>query len=147
MIVPYDNMYDMESDESANRMRKNFETNFTISHSYTFLLLKAGHYADEINRNMKAFLDKYCPPNRRIGQIFELMPITEIHLKSTLSAEPSSTNSMTNIIIFIGAGIMTLLIACINYINLSTAQSLTRIKEIAVRRIIGSAKSELVIQF
>ena len=54
---------------------------------------------------------------------------------------------MINIYVFAFAGILTLLIACINYINLSTAQSLTRIKEIGIRKILGSMKHQLISQF
>ncbi len=147
MLVPYDNMFDMENDEAADRMRRNLETNFVISHSYTYVLLRPGTSPEGIDKNMPAFLKKYSPPDRLIGQIFTLMPLTDIHLKSTLQLEPTATNSMSTIFIFIAVGVLTLLIAAINYINLSTAQSFTRIKEIGIRKILGSAKSQLIIQF
>lgn len=147
MLVPYDNMFDMESDEAAARMRLNLETNYVISHGYTYVLLKPGSDPANVDKGMADFLKKYCPPNRQIGQVFTLMPVKDIHLQSTLLAEPTATNSMTNIFIFIAIGVLTLLIASINYINLSTAQSFTRIKEIGIRKILGSAKSQLIIQF
>ncbi len=147
MLVPYDNMFDMESDETAQRMRTNLATNFVISHSYTYVLLKPGASPAGVDQNMGAFLKKHCPPNRMVGQIFTLFPLNDIHLKSTLLGEPSPTNSMTNIFIFIAIGILTLLIACINYINLSTAQSFTRIKEIGIRKILGSGRGQLIAQF
>jgi putative ABC transport system permease protein len=147
MLVPYDNMFDMETDEVARVLRKNLEVNYVISHSYTYVLLKQGANPLNVDREMNNFLKKYAPPNRLIGQVFTLMPVADIHLKSTLLAEPTGTTSMTNLYIFIGIGILTLLIACINYINLSTAQSLTRLKEIGIRKILGSMKSQLILQF
>jgi putative ABC transport system permease protein len=147
MLVPYDNMFDLESDAASKALRSNLEINFIISHSYTYVLLKPGADPKNVDRNMVAFLKKYASPNVLVGQVFTLMPVLDIHLKSTLLHEPSNTNSMINIYIFIGVGLLTLVIACINYINLSTAQSFTRIKEIGIRKILGSMKHQLIIQF
>ncbi len=92
-------------------------------------------------------MKKYARPELQVGQVFTLMPVKDIHLHSTLLAETSATNTMTNIVIFIGVGLLTLVIACINYVNLSTAQSFTRIKEIGIRKILGSMKYQLIFQF
>jgi putative ABC transport system permease protein len=147
MLVPYENMFDMEDDQTAKILRNNLAINFVISHSYTYVLLKPGADPQNVDRNMDAFLKKYARPDLLVGQVFKLMPLTDIHLTSTLLVEPSATNSMSNIYIFIGVGVLTLFIACINYINLSTAQSFSRIKEIGIRRVLGSMKSQLIVQF
>jgi putative ABC transport system permease protein len=147
MLVPYENMFDLETDQTAQALKNNLSVNFVISHSYTYVLLRPGVDPTQIDNGMGDFLKKYALPQLLVGQVFTLMPLTDIHLKSTLLAEPSATNSMTNIYIFIGVGILTLLIACINYINLSTAQSFTRIKEIGIRMIMGSMKRQIIIQF
>ncbi len=147
MLVPYDNMYDLESPQGAAIMRQNLAINFVISHSYTYVLLKPGADPAAVDKAMPDFLKKYSPPNLLVGQVFTLMPVTDIHLKSILQAEPTTTNSMTTLYIFGAVGLLTLLIACINYINLSTAQSFTRIREIGIRKILGSGKSQLIVQF
>lgn len=147
MLVPYENMFDLETDATAQVLRNNLSINFVISHSYTYVLLKAGAEAASVNNNMEAFLKKNAQPQMLVGQVFSLMPVKDIHLHSTLLAEPSPTNSMSTLYIFMAVGLLTLLIACINYINLSTAQSLTRIKEIGVRVIMGSGKSQIIFQF
>lgn len=147
MLVPYDDMFDLEDERTEQILRNNLARNFIISHSYTYVLLKPGTSPDNINANMDAFIKKHADPRFHVGQVFSLMPVGDIHLQSSLLAEPSSTNSMTNIYIFIGVGILTLFIACINYINLSTAQSFTRIKEIGIRKILGSMKTQLIGQF
>lgn len=147
MLVPYENMFDLESDQAATLLRNNLAMNFVISHSYTYVLLKEGASPTEIDQGFPEFLKRYAQPQLLVGQIFTLFPLYDIHLKSDLLAEPSSTNSMTNIFIFIGVGVLTLLIAAINYINLTTAQSFTRIKEIGVRKVLGSMTSLLIIQF
>lgn len=147
MLATYDDMYELEDEQTEAVLRNNFAQNFVISHSYTYVLLKAGEAYTTINDQMDDFVKKYAHPKLQIGQKFALMPVTDLHLKSEFMGEPTPTNSMTNIYIFIAAGLLTLLIACINYINLSTAQSLTRIKEIGIRKILGSMKSQLIVQF
>ncbi|MCU0397396.1 MAG: ABC transporter permease [Cyclobacteriaceae bacterium] len=147
MLVPYDDMFDLEDERTEAVLRNNLSRNFIISHSYTYILLRPGATPDNINAGMDAFIKKHAEPIFLVGQVFTLMPIVDIHLHSPLQAEPTATNTMTNIYIFIGVGILTLLIASINYINLSTAQSFTRMKEIGIRKIMGSMKYQLIVQF
>ncbi len=147
MLVPYDNMFDMENDETAQRLRNNLATNFVISHGYTYVLLKPGADASNINKNFGEFVKKYARPDRQVGQVFTLFPVRDIHMNSTMLAESNATNTWSNIIIFTGVGLLTIIIACINYINLSTAQSFTRIKEIGIRKILGSYKHQIITQF
>ncbi len=147
MLVPYDDMFDLEDEKTEQVLRNNLAKNFVISHSYTYVLLKEGATPEHINTTMVDFVKKNADPSLVVGQVFTLMPLTDLHLKSTYLGEPTPTNSMTNIYIFIGVGVLTLLIAAINYINLSTAQSLTRMKEIGLRKILGSLRSQLIVQF
>ncbi|HNR75186.1 MAG TPA: ABC transporter permease, partial [Cyclobacteriaceae bacterium] len=147
MLATYDDMYELEDEQTEAVLRNNFAQNFVISHSYTYVLLKPGEAFTSVNEQMDEFIKKYAHPRVQIGQEFTLMPVTDLHLKSEFQGEPTPTNTFANIFIFIAAGLLTLFIACINYINLSTAQSLTRLKEIGVRKILGSMKSQLIIQF
>jgi putative ABC transport system permease protein len=147
MLVPYENMFDMENEETAQRLRANLSQNFVISHGYTYVLLKQGADPANVDRNMEAFLKKYAPANLVIGQVFTLFKVRDIHMNSTLLAESNGTNSWSNILIFAGVGLLTIIIACINYINLSTAQSFTRIKEIGIRKILGSFRYQIIFQF
>lgn len=147
MLVPYENMYDMEADETAQLLRNALKVNFIISHGYTYVLLKEGADPANVDKNMGELLKKYALPQLQVGQVFTLFPVRDIHMNSTMLAEPNSTNTWSNILIFAGVGLLTVIIACINYINLSTAQSFTRIKEIGIRKILGSFKYQIVVQF
>lgn len=147
MLVPYDDMYELEDENTENVLRNNLSRNFIISHSYTYIMLKPGATPDNVNKNFEAFLKKYADPRFLVGQVFTLLPLADIHLKSSLLAEPTPTSSMTTIYIFVGVALLTLIIACINYINLSTAQSFSRIKEIGIRKILGSMRHQLIGQF
>src|SRR4029079_6514754 len=73
----------------------------------------------------------------------ELQPLTSIHLHSNLAFELSTNSSMSRVYIFIAIGILILLIALINYMNLSTARSAIRVKEIGIRKVVGSSRGNL----
>ncbi len=74
---------------------------------------------------------------------YQLQPMTKMHLY----APDGSSSAMQTVRIFFVVAILLLLIACINYINLSTARSMLRAKEVSVRKIIGAAKMQLFLQF
>jgi putative ABC transport system permease protein len=76
-----------------------------------------------------------------------LQPLTDIHLRSDLIQEMGPNSSVIYIYIFIAIGILILLIACVNFINLFTTQSLKRLKEVAVRKVLGAPRSQLLFQF
>ncbi|MGC3943420.1 MAG: ABC transporter permease [Chryseolinea sp.] len=147
MLVPYDNMFDMETPQTAERLRNNLAINFIISHGFTYVLLRPGADPSKVDAGMDGMLKKYAKPELLVGQKFSLMPVADIHLRSEMLAEPRPTNSWSTLYLFAGVGIVTLVIACINYINLSTAQSFSRVKEIGVRKILGSMRYQLIIQF
>jgi putative ABC transport system permease protein len=78
--------------------------------------------------------------------IYHLEPFTRVHLYSSLSGlEPNG--NITYIYILIAVALLILCIACVNYTNLATAQSVTRMPEIGIRKVLGSAKWQLFLQF
>jgi putative ABC transport system permease protein len=78
---------------------------------------------------------------------FSVQPIASIHLHSTMNNEPEELGSTSYIYIFSAVAFFMLLIACINYMNLTTARSARRSKEIGIRKVTGSSKLQLVAQF
>src|SRR5436190_17873432 len=78
---------------------------------------------------------------------YGVQPITAIHLHSDLEREPEELGNMSYIWIFSAVAFFMLLIACINYMNLTTARSARRAKEIGIRKVTGSTKKQLVLQF
>ena len=83
------------------------------------------------------------------GTIFEYVvhPLTDIHLKSNMAAQFETGGNIIYVWIFAGIAIAILLIACINYVNLSTAVSAQKAKEVGVRKAVGSSREQLVQQF
>ena len=78
---------------------------------------------------------------------FFLQPLLDIHLKSDLGSELTPNGNMQYLFIFGAIAAFILLIACINFMNLSTARSATRAKEVGVRKSIGAMRSKLIMQF
>ncbi len=79
--------------------------------------------------------------------IYPVMPLTDIHLHSNKSYEFEANGNITYVYIFSIIAIFILLIACVNFMNLSTARSANRAKEVGIRKVAGSSRSALVIQF
>jgi len=122
----------------------------TSFNSYTYIILKEGTDSENFKRKCADFLD------RHIGEQFKpaggelscrLQPLTSIHLHSNLLNDNPENTSMIYVYTFIFTAIFILLIACINYINLSTARSAIRGKEIGVRQILGAFKGQIIRQF
>jgi putative ABC transport system permease protein len=76
-----------------------------------------------------------------------MQPLTSIHLHSDLRFELGSNGDFGNVIIFSTAALLIIIIACINFMNLTTAKSMVRIKEIGIRRAMGSTRKQLIQQF
>ena len=77
----------------------------------------------------------------------KLQPLTDIHLRSSLNSEIETNGDISYIYIFSAAALLILLIACCNFINLSTAKSLNRAREIGLRKVVGARRIQLTIQF
>jgi putative ABC transport system permease protein len=73
--------------------------------------------------------------------------LTDLHLRSEASGEMETVSSIQYIYLFGAIGLLVMLIACINYVNLSTARASDRAKEVGVRKVVGAGKGELVFQF
>ena len=76
-----------------------------------------------------------------------LQPIGDIHLKSNLRYDSRNNGSLSRVNIFGIVGLIVLLLACINYVNLTTAGAIKRAKETSVRKVVGATKSQLIKQF
>ncbi|MGK0251740.1 MAG: putative ABC transport system permease protein, partial [Gammaproteobacteria bacterium] len=78
---------------------------------------------------------------------YHIMPLTDIHLYSKRQPEMSANSSIQNVYILSFIGVFLIFLACVNFMNLSTAHSLKRAKEVGIRKTLGSNKTELISQF
>ena len=78
---------------------------------------------------------------------YELQAVTDIHLHSNLQREHQANGSITIVYTLSGVALLIILLACINFINLSTAQATRRAKEVGVRKVLGSPRRSLILQF
>jgi len=118
--------------------------------NFTYVLLKPGAKAADLNRKLVDVYKKYVEPlfsQFDVKMRYDLQNITSIHLHSNLQNEPEELGSMSYIWIFSAVALFMLLIACINYMNLTTARSARRAKEIGIRKVTGSSRKQLVVQF
>lgn len=147
MMVFYQNMVDLEPPHAREVLTQVLETNWIASHSYTYALLKENQSPEAVNEKFPAFIKKYGHENMRDKQNFALFPVKDIHVHSTAGLEPRAPVTLDMLYLFMGIGLIILLIACINFINLSTASSLNRAKEVGVRKVLGANRALLISQF
>jgi len=115
---------------------------------YTYLLLKKGTDAQKLEAKFPAFYTKYL--QKEMGNAdyhMNLQPLTSIHLHSDLGYEMGTNGNVKTVYIFSAIALLILIIACINYMNLYTARSLKRVREVGVRKAIGSQRFQLIGQF
>lgn len=114
---------------------------------WTYLLVKDPGSLHTLNAAMPAFVQKYFPDMVRNDVTMEFMALTDLHLHSHMDYEIQPNSRESTIYIFGSIAVFVLLIACINFINLSTARAAKRAKEVGMRKTLGSPRGQLVTQF
>lgn len=118
---------------------------------YTYVSLHRGSDAQELDRKFQTFVNENILEDEfRAGGNFSgypLQPMLDIHLKSNLEMELESNGNISYVYLFSIIAFIILLLACINFINLATARSLMRAREVGVRKVLGSQRYQLIRQF
>jgi putative ABC transport system permease protein len=124
--------------------------NWLNSNFYTYFLLSPASSPDLVTQKLRERLDEHLSASDKAG-IFAsqltLQPLTDIHLHSHLQHEMESNGDVTLIWMLTAVGAFILLIACINFMNLATARSATRGREIGMRKVVGALRHQLIGQF
>ena len=124
------------------------ETDWSTFNPSTYFLLVPGASLKALQSKMPAFLQKYAEKDFKAANISyspKIEPLKDIYLRSAYGSMVSGNLSYVNI--FATIALFVLLIACVNFINLTTARSVERAKEVGIRKCAGAVKNQLLLQF
>ena len=117
---------------------------------FTYLKLKPGTSAGQLEAKFPAFIKKYAGEDLKAAGFYKkqfLTALPEIHLSPKLKDNVTQSGSITYLYILGSIALFALLIACINFMNLSTARSSKRSAEVGIRKVLGANKGSLISQF
>lgn len=138
VVVSYENFF-------SDYVAKSTDWNGTAADFGCYVLLPPNTSADNFNQQLRAYSRKVKSPDNKDSHIIQ--PLSAVHYDTQAGNYSNQTISheLLNVLWLIAAFI--LLIACVNFVNLSTAQAINRAKEVGVRKVLGSSRSQLQIQF
>lgn len=139
------------------------DANWLSNNFSTYLKLRPKATREALEAKFPQMVDKYCGPQAKLalgGEFtmeqfrasgnkidFTLRPLADIHLRSDMIGELGTNSDITYVYLFGAIALFILIIACINFMNLSTARSSNRAKEVGVRKVMGSLRGHLIRQF
>ena len=131
---------------------ENLRTNWGNNSFFTYIRLPKNYDPKKLEAQFPAFLDRnmvgqYITSKPSKATSIALQKLTDIHLRSHTDFEAEENGDIKRVWIFSAIAFFILLIACINYMNLSTARSTLRAREIGIRKVSGAQRSEIIIQF
>jgi putative ABC transport system permease protein len=131
--------------------REKLETSWSENNFSTYILVNDQFDRKKTEEQLPAFVDKHMgdPGNSQLPSAWTnlfLQPLTSIHLHSHLDFELESNGSINHVYTMSAIGVFLVLIACFNFINLSTARATTRGKEVGLRKVVGAFKRQLILQ-
>ncbi|MEH6305556.1 ABC transporter permease [Olivibacter sp. CPCC 100613] len=124
---------------------KNYGTDWKTNSYYTFVELKAGSDVRAFNKKVEPFVRTKVSEAK--GSSIFLYPMARMHLYNRFENGVSVGGQIEQVRLVTGIGLLILLIACINFMNLATARSQKRSKEVGVRKVVGATKKILIQQF
>lgn len=119
-----------------------------VSNDYaTYLLMEEGYNILHLEDQLDDFIERHYAKGRTLRTRLVLQRLTDIHLHSHLDSEIEANGDVANVIVFSAIAFFVLLIACINFMNLATARSTNRAKEVGMRKVVGAQRIHVIRQF
>jgi putative ABC transport system permease protein len=142
IVVPFVRLFPREH-------RQERLNNWSDRSYYTYIKLKPGSSPSALEKKLTLIAEKYFNKNNQQFQEmrFYLQPIKKIHVNTQLNGDFPLNNDIRIIYLFSAVAFLVLLIACLNYINLSTAQAAQRAKSIGIRKVVGADRMVLIRHF
>lgn len=128
-------------------------TNWGNNSFFTYIVTPDNFDPKKMEAQFPAFIDRHMPNDGQArfkqsdGTALALQKLTDIHLRSRMDYEAEENGDIKRVYVFSAIALFILLIACINYMNLSTARSALRAREIGVRKVVGAQRKEIIAQF
>ena len=159
--VPKNSHMEFDFAASLGLLALDRQPNYVSFSVYTYIILRDGTDPRVVERKMPALVEHYAagPIQARSGISYKeyiaagngydyfLQPIRKIHLYSHLTEEIKPNGNITYVYVLIAIAIFLIVIACINFMNLATAISVTRAREVGIRKIVGSTRGSIIRQF
>jgi putative ABC transport system permease protein len=127
---------------------------WTSANLMTYALFRTPSSMDRVADELKPFVDRNVrievpgwdklPPSDFMS--FQIMPLLDIHLHATRPGYPKKNGDINTVIAFTAIALLILVIACINFVNLATARAMQRAREVAMRKVLGATRSQLIFQ-
>jgi len=115
--------------------------------TYTYLFVKENASVEDLKFKIHGLLEKNTNESFAKVITFDLLKLTDIHMKSKAIVDLAPRGNMTYVYVFSSVAVLVLLIACFNFMNLSTARSLRRMKEVGMRKVLGAKRLQIIKQF
>jgi len=135
ILIPFQELRDFFGDD--------YFSNWGLFSVKTYVQLSVSESADDLASKLSALIKRYSEEDRTI---YSLQPLTDIHFATTIQETMVPASSMTYSYILAGISLLILLIAGFNSMNISTALASMRYKEVGVRKVLGAARKQIVIQ-
>ncbi len=160
--VPANSHFHYDFLASFSTLERSRSDDWDNSFLYTYIVLQRSYPANRLESKFPGLLEKYIGPDieQAFGMTLEeykaktgrnfgyfLQPLKKIHLYSDIESEIEANGDIRHVYIFSIIAVFIMIIACINFINLSTARSTTRSMEVGMRKVFGSQRRQLIQQF
>lgn len=135
---------------AKNVWPENILENWDFTFAQTYVLLPENRTPADYESQFSDFVGRHLDDEKKAdykSTLAYLQPITDIHLRSKVRGELEPKGEMTYVYIAAVLGVLVLLIACINYMNLATARATRRVREVGVRKAIGASRRQIMGQF